>query len=246
MGEARYIRKDGGLAWVRLTFSIQRDADGRALHYITVAQDINARKCAAEPLAAALEALRTSEQRYRTIFQMSIDAVAISRLSDGVYVDANKVFLDIVGYTRPEVIGRSSLELGIWANAGDRLGMLAETCVNSPVHNLETRFRKKNGDEFPGFISVSVIEIDGESCVLSVSRDVSEAKAAEERLPTAIEALRASERRYRTVFQTCTESIMIHRLDDGTCINVIRMFLGNMGFERDEVMEKPPWNSATA
>jgi PAS domain-containing protein len=106
--EKRCIRKDGSLTWVKLTITIQRDDDGCPLHYITVVQDINARKTAEQLLATAQETLRASKERYRTTFQMSIDAVNINRVSDGVYVDANNAFLNFMGYERriPVDVGR--------------------------------------------------------------------------------------------------------------------------------------------
>lgn len=61
-------------------------------------------------------ALADSEQRYRTAFQTTLDAVAITTLVDGVYADVNQAFIDITGYAREEIIGHSSLELGIWAD----------------------------------------------------------------------------------------------------------------------------------
>ncbi len=120
--EKRYIRKDGSLTWVKLTISMQRDAEGRALHYITVVEDINARKTAERRLAAAMEALRLSEAHYRTLFQTSVDGIAVSQMSDGKYIDVNTAFLRLVGYEREEVIGRTSKELNLWADPGDSTG----------------------------------------------------------------------------------------------------------------------------
>jgi len=128
---------------MKLTVSIQRDHEGKSLHYITVAQDINARKSAEEQLAHALEALRANEGRYRTTFEMSTEAICINRLSDGLYVDANKAFLDTLGYEKHEVIGHSSIELSIWADPAARLRM-AEALRTSPIcHNLETKFKRR-------------------------------------------------------------------------------------------------------
>ncbi|MFZ0745197.1 MAG: PAS domain S-box protein [Terracidiphilus sp.] len=236
--EKRYVRKDGSLTWVKLTISIQRDNEGRAVHYITVVEDINERKTAEERLGRAQEALRISEQRYRTTFEMSTDAVCINRLSDGVYIDANQAFLQIVGYERPEIIGHSSLDLGIWADPDDRRRVIEGLRVHSVRPNLETMFRRKNGATFWGLMSASLIEVNGVACVLSVSRDISDAKASEKRLAAAVDALRASEERYRTVFQTCFDGILINRLDNGKCLDVNQMFLNCMGFERDEVIGK--------
>ena len=91
--EKRYVRKDGNLTWVSLTITIQRDSEGRPLHFITMVQDINARKEAEQQLAVAQESLRKSEERYRTAFQMTMDAVALNRIADGTYVDCNLAFL---------------------------------------------------------------------------------------------------------------------------------------------------------
>ncbi len=180
--EKRYIRKDGSLAWVRVTTSIQRDSAGQPLHYIAVVEDINARKIAEERLAAAQRALKVSEERYRTAFQTSLDSIAINRLSDGMYIDCNKVFLDTNNYERDEVLGRTSVELGIWADSRDRRSFVSILRESSHCRDLEIRVRKKNGEVYWGLLSASLIELDGEICALTVVRDISDAKAAAEKI----------------------------------------------------------------
>jgi diguanylate cyclase (GGDEF)-like protein/PAS domain S-box-containing protein len=180
--EKRYVRKDGSFVWVKLTVATQRDAEGRALHFITVVEDIHDRKTAEERLAATTEALRVSESRYRTAFQTSPDAIAINRLSDGTYIEVNDGFVSISGYSRDELIGSSALELGIWADPRDRQKMIEALSLKAVCRNIEAQFRKKDGTIISGIISASVIEIDGAPCALSVTRDVSEAKAAAEQI----------------------------------------------------------------
>jgi diguanylate cyclase (GGDEF)-like protein/PAS domain S-box-containing protein len=180
--ETRCIRKDGSLTWVSLTASIQRDAQGNPQHFIAVFEDINARKQAEEQLANAQIALRASEERYRTTFQMSLDAININRLSDGLYIECNSAFLKATGYARDEVIGRTSLELNIWAETSDRQTVVERVSRGSVCRNLEVQFTKKNGDLFWGLISASLIKLDGTACILSVTRDISDAKAAAEEI----------------------------------------------------------------
>ncbi|MGA7523243.1 MAG: PAS domain S-box protein [Acidobacteriaceae bacterium] len=180
--EKRYIRKDGSYTWVALTTSVQRDGHGNALHFIAVAEDINARRQAEEKLADAQQALRASEERYRTTFQMSLDAININRLNDGIFIECNKAFLDITGYARNEVIGRTSRELNIWADSNERLRLIDSLNRKSICRNLEVQFRKKTGEAFWGLISASLIELDGFPCILSVTRDISDAKAAAEEI----------------------------------------------------------------
>ena len=177
--EKRYVRKDGSLTWVRLTTSTLRDMSGRVQHYIGVVEDINARKAAEADLAALQEKLRASETLYRAAFQTSLDAISIAHASDGVIIEVNQSFLDLIGFERDEVIGRSTSKLGIWADPRDRAlaaGLLQKDKV---VRNLETRFKKKNGQVFSILCSASLFEIDGELCVLTIARDISEVKAAQ-------------------------------------------------------------------
>jgi diguanylate cyclase (GGDEF)-like protein/PAS domain S-box-containing protein len=180
--EKRYVRKDGTLTWVMLTISIQHDHEGHPLFFLTLVQDINARKQAEELLAAAQEALRISEERYRMAFKMSLDSINLNSLSDGRYVDCNKAFFDATGYTPEEVIGRTSIELNIWADPEDRQTLASMVREHGVCRNFEARFRKKSGETLWGLMSASVIELEGEPCILSITRDISDGKAAEDEI----------------------------------------------------------------
>jgi diguanylate cyclase (GGDEF)-like protein/PAS domain S-box-containing protein len=234
--EKRCIRKDGSFTWVKATVSAQRDAEGRPLHYIALVEDINARKEAEELLFKAGDALRASEERYRTAFQVSLDAANISRLEDGKFIDVNEAFIKYTGYAREEVIGRTVREFNLWVNPEDRKKMTESLRQNSISLNLEAGFRRKDGTTIWGVLSASKIELDGAPCVLTVVRDITEAKAAAERLAEAQNALRSSEEHYRTVFQTSIDAIGITRLEDGVFIDVNQAFCRIHGFERDEVI----------
>ena len=180
--EKRYIRKDGSLTWAKVTAGAQRDAGGHPLHYISVIEDINERKAAEESLAAAQRALKGSEERYRTVFQMSPDFLTITRLSDGTYMDANRAFFERIGYTREEVIGRTSLELNIWADPRERENYIQILQAQSNCRNLEARFRNKKGEIIFGLVSSASIMADGVPCIVSITRDISEAREAAERI----------------------------------------------------------------
>ncbi|MGO9316851.1 MAG: PAS domain S-box protein [Terracidiphilus sp.] len=170
--DKRYIRKDGSLFWAKTSVSMQRDGQGRPLHIIAFIEDINERKQAGM-------LLRESEERYRTAFQTSLDAININRLDDGMFIDCNQAFLDMEGYERDEVIGKTSLELNVWADARDRRAMVEMLRRNSRCRGLEVQFRNKNGEIYWGELSASLMEIDGVACILSITRDLTSAKAAE-------------------------------------------------------------------
>jgi diguanylate cyclase (GGDEF)-like protein/PAS domain S-box-containing protein len=180
--EKRYIRKDGSFIWGRVTVSLQRDSQGRPLHFIAMLQNIDARKVAEEQLAAAQEALRASEVRYRTAFQLSLDAVNINRMDDGMFIDVNETFLRVTGFTREEVIGRTAEELGIWMNSRDRADLREKLRQQGNCRDWEVQVRKKSGETFWVQLSASLIELDGVCCILSVARDTSDTRAAAEEI----------------------------------------------------------------
>jgi diguanylate cyclase (GGDEF)-like protein/PAS domain S-box-containing protein len=100
-------------------------------------------------------------------------------MNDGMFIDCNQAFFDMSSYKREEVIGRTSEEVGIWADARDRQAMMNMLRQDSSICGLEVQLRRKGGEIGWGQISASVIEIDGVRCALSITRDISAARTAE-------------------------------------------------------------------
>jgi len=168
-------RKDGSI-YIALISSALLEINGQPCN-LTLARDITERK-------RAEEALRTSEEKFSKTFRLSPDSININRLKDGVYLDVNKGFTDIIGYSAEEVIGRSSLpgDLSIWVNGEDRERMAATLRTRGEVVGLEAPFRRKDGTILVGMMSARLIELGGEACILSITRDITERKRAEEAL----------------------------------------------------------------
>jgi len=236
--DTQFRRRDGTRIWLQLSSSHIEVGGLKCI--LSVVRDISVAKASEQMLLAAQEELRLSEERYRTAFQTSLDAININRLDDGTYIDCNQAFLSMIGYGRDEVIGRTSLDLDIWSDYRDRENMVAAVRRDGGCHNLEAQFRTRSGELLWGIMSVSLIEIDNVPCALSITRDITEAKAAEERLAAAAESLRLSEERYRKVFQTSLDPITINRIDTKQYLDVNEAFLKAMGFTRDEVIGKVP------
>jgi PAS domain S-box-containing protein len=129
----------------------------------------------------AEDALKLSEDRYRKAFATSPDSIAITRATDGVFVSVNEGFLQITGYTREEVIGKSSLEINIWKDPADRQKVIDGLKTNGEVRNYEAKFLTKNG-QITGLMSASIIELNGVSHILNITRDISDRKRAEEKI----------------------------------------------------------------
>ncbi len=177
--EQRLVRKDGSVIWVKLTFSTQRDDEGKAVHYIAVVEDIDERRATEQRLVMTMEALRVSEAHYRTIFQTSLDGICISQLSNGRVIDANRAFLNLIGLEREDVVGRTSLELNLWADYAARQKMEESLVQGRSFRDSEIQFRKANGELISVLVSAATIAIEDVTCVLAVVRDISAAKLAE-------------------------------------------------------------------
>ena len=228
--EYRILRHaDRAERWVLGMGKLDFDAHGRPLKMRGIIKDITARKLSEMKL-------RESEERYRTAYETSLDGITISHLSDGRYIDANKAFLDLMGFDREEVIGRSSIELDMWTDTKARQDLTELLDRDSSCRDVTIPYRRKNGEVFWMQLSASVIQIEGVSCILSVVRDISAAKESEQRLGEANAALRASEERYRTAFQTSLDAININRLHDGMFLECNKAFLDLTGYERNEVI----------
>jgi PAS domain S-box-containing protein len=129
-----------------------------------------------------LERLRASEERFSRAFALSPDALIITRLADGVSLEINEGFTRTTGYTRDEVLDRSFLRDGnrLWANPRDRDRLVAALAARGEVSGLEIPFLAKDGRRIIGLVSARAIEVDGAACILSLTRDITERKQAEE------------------------------------------------------------------
>jgi two-component system, cell cycle sensor histidine kinase and response regulator CckA len=164
--ENRYRRKDGTYRWIEW-----RSRPKGNLVY-AVARDVTERK-------RIEEQLRESEDKFRMTFDFSPDAITISRLEDGLYVDINEGFTQKTGFTRDEAIGKTTSELKLWQDPTARQRLVQELREKGFIENLETQFRLKDGTLITGLISARIISLKGVPHLLSVTRDVTEHKKYE-------------------------------------------------------------------
>lgn len=173
-----------GGSWFRVTLDPILGEDGRLLGAAQVIRDITPRK-------EAEEALRLSEEKFSKAFQASPDWIVISTVAEGRYLEVNPVFLSLSGYTKAEVIGKTSRELGIWVDPSERTQMVRALQLHGSVLDLEVRFRMKSGEIRTMLWSAEPIHYGGEECLIAVARDITERKKKEEELRDANQALMA-------------------------------------------------------
>ena len=184
------VRKDGSRFWANVVLTAIRDSRGTLTGYAKVTRDFTNRKRAkdemqmhfSDELQATSNALKASEARYRTVFQTSPDAVTISKVSDGTIVDVNQAAIAMSGYTREEVLGRTTTQLRIWVSSRDRAKLVQTLRDGSRCRDFEAQFRRKDGGTFWARLWVSFIDIDNIPCILSFAQNISAAKAAEQEI----------------------------------------------------------------
>ncbi len=192
--EKRYLRKDGAEVWVRLAVVLVRTATGVPDYFVAVVEDNSARR-------RAEDAMRETEERYRTAFLTGPDAININRLPDGLYIDVNDRFLRMSGWAREEVIGHTSSEINIWRHIEDRQRLLDALQRSGSCENLEAEFVMRDGSVLTGLLSAHVITVGGQRCTLSITRDISERKRTEI-------AMRRSEQRASDLIDGAMDAII--------------------------------------
>ena len=130
-----------------------------------------------------------SEEKFSKAFQTNAALMAISTLDEGRYVDVNDTFLNVLGYSRKEVIGRTSTELKIIGDPAERNKIVDKIKQNIKVKNLEIEVNKKDGGEIAGLLSADPIYIGKDQYLLTAMIDITERRKAEVALAVITERL---------------------------------------------------------
>ncbi|MGA9593229.1 MAG: PAS domain S-box protein [Candidatus Acidiferrales bacterium] len=123
-----------------------------------------------------------AEEKFAKAFLCSPEAMVISGIEDGRLIDFNESFLRLSGFTRAELTGRSSDEMGFWVNPKERLQFAAQLRRQGEVQEIEMRFVNKSGDQRILQISAHTIDLGRVDCFIATLRDITERKALEQQL----------------------------------------------------------------
>lgn len=154
----------------------------------TLLAQIAEREAAVAERERALQRLRESEAQLRRVFDTSLDSIAINRLRSGQFVNVNREFTATLGYRLDEIQGRSTAEFGIWTQPEEWQSLIDRLESAGMVRNMDMELRTKHGRTLAAQISAAVEEIEGEPCVISVTRDITTIKGAQAQLVAARES----------------------------------------------------------
>ena len=177
--EWRVNTRDGSPRWLLSHGSAERDAQGAPVRYRGVVIDVSDRK------RAVLEMLE-NEQRYAAIFEHSPIAISLTSMPEGRLVSVNAAYCRLIEGPREEIVGRTIVELGI-ASEEQWAGIVAALYAEGAIREREIRRRKLNGEAMIVTVSLVRVVLGGSEHVLSMIRDITAQKQAEE----AVERSRA-------------------------------------------------------
>jgi PAS domain S-box-containing protein len=181
--EVPVATKDGREVWLGQHTQLLLERGG-VTGFQVVAREITERK-------RVEQALRESEERFSKAFHSSPAGMAISCLEDGRVLDVNDAFQRVSGFPRQELIGTSSLDLGIWINPDDRRELAETLRRDGFLRHLEKEFRTKSGEVRHGLFNIEPVSIGRENCLLTLVLDITRRKEAEEALRRSQSVLQA-------------------------------------------------------
>jgi PAS domain S-box-containing protein len=128
----------------------------------------------------AEEALRASEERFSKVFQSNPIPMTIATIDEGRLIDVNERAIELSGYSREDMIGRTSIEVGLWAYPQERDRLIAILRETGSLRDGMAHFKTRSGDVKPALWSADAIQLGEKKVLLAALYDISERKRAEE------------------------------------------------------------------
>jgi PAS domain S-box-containing protein len=220
--ETEAVRKDGARFPVEVR-GVPLQYRGEP-HVFVIARDITERR-------RVEEALRSSSEQYRAIFDATADALVL-RDADFRIVDVNPAYETMSGYSRDEVLG----QLHVVANPRDiehYVKTLHGKALAGEAFQFESEGIRKDGSRFEVEVRGVPIRHQGRPHVLYIGRDITARKLADH-------ALRASEEQYRSIFNAASDALVL-RDAEARVVDVNPAFLAMSGYTREEVANDTRW-----
>jgi len=152
-----------------------RNGKGEMIAVIETLQDLTDRK-------NAEESMEKSEEKFFKAFHASPDGIVINTKTEGLFIEANEAFIGMLGYSREEVVGHSSRELGLWVDPGQRARIIDQTNREGVVRNVEISIRVKSGLIRTFLWSSDIIDLNDRDCLIVTVRDITDQKENERQL----------------------------------------------------------------
>ncbi len=208
-----------GLLWFETTLSPVFGDDGAVLGITGVSLDITARKRA--------EAARlASERKFEQVFELAPDPIAVTTTESEVLY-ANRAFCRVTGLSLTELIGRRTLEVGLWKDPELRALALERLARDGCFEAVEVVLHSRAGTELHMEMSGALTELEGKKVLITAARDVTERRLAEESARQAADSLS----RY---FELSADLLCVAR-SDGRFVRLNPAWEATLGYRLNEL-----------
>ncbi|MGE8497439.1 MAG: EAL and GGDEF domain-containing protein [Pseudomonas sp.] len=218
----RAIYADGEVHYLESTAKLYRDDQGNPLRMAGILIDITER-------VQREQRLKASEEKFVTLFQASPDPIALTTLPDGVVLEINPSFTQAFDWEPDDIVGRSMPDLNFWNDLSLRQALYGKFQREGGLDNEVADYRSRNGRTVTCVVSCRPIEINGQHCILTTFRDITERQKAEA-------ALQAGREKFYKAFQSSPDAITITARDTGRHIEVNEGFTRLTGYSAEEVI----------
>jgi PAS domain S-box-containing protein len=216
--------KDGHDVIVESSWVPVLDNDGHLIGCRGIDRDITER-------TKAEETLRKSEEKFYKAFHHTSNLMAISTVKGGRVIDINDAYARLYGYKREEIIGHTTLELGLWADPKQRKAVMKKLQEEGRVHDLTVAMRTKSGEIRTILFSADTITLKDEPCLIHTAIDITERERS-------LAKLRESEDRYATLVEQGNDGI-VTLYQDGVLRFVNSKMVEMTGFSKKEMLGRP-------
>jgi PAS domain S-box-containing protein len=204
---ARRAQRDAGREtwWERTVAPVPMDGGTGVL---ATAREVSAASSARGSGEPATDAGRASVQRYALVVEHSRDIILFMRREDGRIVEANAAAASAYGYGRDELLARSIRDL----RAPETLAALEAQMREADTRGVlfESVHRRKDGSTFPVEVGARGVTVDGTQMLISVVRDITERKRAEEALRRSEEEARASAAELEAILGCIADGVLVY------------------------------------
>jgi PAS domain S-box-containing protein len=220
--ELTMVKKDGGFFFAELDAALIKDAGGKPLSFIATVRDITERK-------RGERALKRSEERYRSLFALSPQAVVTLNMK-GVITSCNPAAVKMTGYEEEELAGKNALKLGsLMKKDLPRFQKILSSLVKGRAPEpFECAFFHKDGTKSWAFVNVGLFdEGSGKKGIQVAIADISRHKKTEM-------ALRESEQRYKALFDRSLYGVFVHDFE-GRLLDANKAALNLAGYKEEGI-----------
>lgn len=181
-------------------------------------------------------ALAASESRYRRLFETAQDAILIIDAEErpGTIMDANPFVIDLLGYSLEELMGKELWEIGLFSDKAQSQAAMERLQNEGYIRYEDIPLETKQGKCVDVEFVSNTYEVDGHTVIQCNIRDITERAAA-------AHALRASEARYRRLFETAQDAILILEEASGKIMDANPFVIDLLGYSLDELIGKELW-----